>query len=82
MKYQYGTVEIEMSVFMDDIAAVGTADDIKKEIQNCSRMEIEKKMIYGLKKTKYIVINKGKESKKVIEERVKERLVQETYIYK
>ena len=82
MKYQYGTVEIEMSVFMDDIAAVGTADDIKKEIQNCSRMEIEKKMIYGLKKTKYILINKGKESKKVIEERVKERLVQETYIYK
>ena len=67
---------------MDDIAAVGTADDIKKEIQNCSRMEIEKKMIYGLKKTKYIVINKGKEPKKVIEERVKERLVQETYIYK
>ena len=39
-----------MTVFIDDIAAVGTADNIGKEIQNCRRMEIEKKMIYRLKK--------------------------------
>ena len=57
MKYQYGKVEIGMPVFMDDIAAVGKVDDIRKGIQNCRRMEIEKKMIYGLKKTKYMVIN-------------------------
>ena len=56
VKYQYGKVEIGMPVFMDDIAAVGTADNIRKGIQNCRRMEIEKKMIYGLKKTKYMVI--------------------------
>ena len=29
MKYQYGKVEIGMPVFMDDIAAVGTSDNIK-----------------------------------------------------
>ena len=52
MKYLYGKVEIGMSVFMDDIAAVGKIDDLRKGIQNCRRMEIEKKMIYGLKKTK------------------------------
>ena len=69
--------EIGMSVFMDDIVALGTADNIKKGIQNCRRMEIEKKMIYGLKKTKYMVINTGKEPEEVIEERVKE-----TDIYK
>ena len=57
VKYQYGKVEISMPVFMDDIAAVGTADNIRKGIQNCRRMEIEKKTIYGLKKTKYIIIN-------------------------
>ena len=57
MKYQYGNVEIGMPVIIDDIAAVGKADDIRKGIQNCRRMEIEKKMIYGLKKTKYMVIN-------------------------
>ena len=45
-------------------------------------MEIEKKMIYGLKKTKYMVINTGKEPEEVIEERVKEGIVQETDIYK
>ena len=51
VKYQHGKVEIGMSVFMDDIAEVGTADKIRKEIQNCRSMKIEKKMIYGLKKT-------------------------------
>ena len=61
VKYQYGKVEIGIPVFMNDIAAVGTADNIKKEIQNCKRMEIEKKMIYGLKKAKYMDINTGKE---------------------
>ena len=45
-------------------------------------MEIEKKMICGLKKTKYMVINTGKEPEEVIEERVKEGLFQETDIYK
>ena len=42
VKYQYGKVEIGMPVFMDDIATVGTADNIRKGIQNC-RMEIAKR---------------------------------------
>ena len=70
-----------MPIFMDDIAAVGTADNFRKGIQNCRRMEIEKKMIYELKKTKYMVINTGKEPEEIIE-RVKEGIVQETDIYK
>ena len=64
VKYQYGKVEIGMPVFVDDIAAVGTADDIRKGIQNCRRMEIEKKLICGLKKPKYMVINMVKNQKK------------------
>ena len=39
-------------------------------------------MIYGLKKTRYMVINTGKEPEEVIEERVKEGIVQEVDIYK
>ena len=39
-------------------------------------MEIEKKVIHGLKKTKYLVINTGNEPEEVIEERVKEGIVQ------
>ena len=72
VKYQYSKVEIDMPVFMDDIAAVGTADNIRKEIQNCKRMSIDKKIIYGLKKTKYMVINAGKELDEAIQERVKQ----------
>ena len=70
-----------MPVFMDDIAAAGTADSIRKGIQNYRRMEAEKKVIHELKKTKYMVINTGEEPE-VMEERVKEGIVQETDIYK
>ena len=44
-------------------------------------MEIENKMIYGLKKTKYMVISTEKKLEEVIEERVKEGIVQETDIF-
>ena len=79
VKYQYRKVEIDMPLFMDVVGtgAVGTADNIRKGIQNCRRMDIEKKMIYGSKKTKYMVINTGKEPEEVTEERVKEGIVQE-----
>ena len=43
VKYQNGKVEISMSVFMDDIAAVETSDNSRKRIQKCRRMKIEKK---------------------------------------
>ena len=43
VKYQYGKVEIGMSIFMDLIAVVGKVDNTRKGIQNCRRMEIEKK---------------------------------------
>ena len=46
VKYQYGKVEIGMPVLMDDIAAVGTGDNVRKRIENRRKMEIEKKMIY------------------------------------
>ena len=43
VKYQYGKVEIGMSIFMYLIAVVGKVDNTRKGIQNCRRMEIEKK---------------------------------------
>ena len=67
---------------MGDIATVGTVHNIRRRIQNCRRMEIEKKKIYGLKKTKYMVINTRKEPEEAIEERVKEEIVQKTNIFK
>ena len=79
---KYSKEKIGMSAFMDGIAAVGTADNIRKGIQNCRMMTIEKKIIYGLRETKYMVINTGKKPKKAKEETVKERVVQETNMYK
>ena len=52
VKYQYGKMEIGIPVFMDDIGAVGIADNIRERRQNCRKIEIEKKMIYELKKLK------------------------------
>ena len=76
VKYQSGKVEIGMPVFMVDTEEVGTAHNIRKGIQNCRRMETEKKKkINGLKKTKYMVINMGKEPEEVIEERVNKGIV-------
>ena len=40
MKYQYGKVEIGVSVFMVDVTEAGTADNTRKGIHNCRRMEI------------------------------------------
>ena len=44
--------KLDVSVFMDNIVAAGAADNIRKGIQNCRRLEIEKNLIYRLKKTK------------------------------
>ena len=39
-----------MPVFMDDIATEGKAEHIRKGMNNCARMEKEKKISFGLKK--------------------------------
>ena len=47
-------------VYVDDISTVGDADDIRKGIRNCAEMERKKKFIYGMEKTRYMVIKTGK----------------------
>ena len=55
VEVKYGDILIGMPRFMDDIAATGGPEDIRKGIRNCRKMEIEKKM-------EYISINKNKHS--------------------
>ena len=57
---KYGEILIGMPIFMDDIAAICGAEDISKGIRNCRKMEIEKKMEYGLTKTIVVVVKKEK----------------------
>ena len=46
---KYGSIEIDMPVFMDNITAIGYADTIRKEIRNCRKMETEKNSIWAEK---------------------------------
>ena len=69
-----------MPIFMDDINVTGKAEDVRKGIQNCRQMEMKKKFTYGLKKTKYMVIGKGKPES--IEEEVEAGEVERTITYK
>lgn len=62
--------------------SAGSAEDIRKAIRNCKAMETLKKFTYGLKKTKYMVFNTGREKEEVIEEEVKAGKVNKTEEYK
>ena len=61
VKYSYGKINIGIPVFMDDIATAGNTEHIRKDIKNCAGMEKEKKIIFGLKKTKYMVAKTRRE---------------------
>ena len=76
VQYSYRKVDIGMSVYMDGIAAAGGIAEIRKRIRNCTEMEKKKKMRYGLKRTKYIIVKTGKER-----EEIKSRAVQKTETY-
>ena len=72
---------IGILVFVDDVMSAGNADDVRKAIRNCRTMEKLKKTTYGLKKTKYMVMNTGKEKEEIIDEQVKEGTVKKTNEY-
>ena len=72
---------IGILIFVDDVMSVGTAEDVRKAIRNCRSMEKMKKTTYGLKKTKHMTINTGREKEEVIEEQVKEGTVTKTNEY-
>ena len=80
--YKYGEIETEgMSIYMDDISVAGGSEEVKKGIRKYAQMEVEKKMIYSLSKTKYIVVKTGKEKEEDISERVKAENIQRTKKY-
>ena len=40
LKHQYEKVQTNIPVVMDDLAKLRTVDDIRKAMQNCTRVEI------------------------------------------
>ena len=81
MQYRYGKIDIRMSVYMDDIAAAGGVAKIRKRIRNCAKMEKQKKIRYGPKKTKYMMVKTGKEREEIVQENVKSGEVCKTETY-
>ena len=77
-----GEVMVGILVFVDDVMSAGTAEEIRKAIRNFAEMEKLKKVTYGLKKTKYMIMNTGKELDEEIAEKVKGGMVGETAEYK
>ena len=67
VKYRYGKTNIGMPVFLDDIATAGKAEQIRKGINNCGRMEQEKKISFGLKKAKYMIVKTTREEEEINE---------------
>ena len=78
VKYRYGKINIGMPVFMDVIATKGKTEHVRQGINNCTRMEIEKKISFGLKKTKHMIIKKGREQEEEIYETLKAGRIQRT----
>ena len=80
VKHRYGKINIGMPVFMNDIATASKAEHIRKGINNCAKMEKEKKISFGLKKTKYMIVKTGREEEEEeINETVKAGRIQRTH---
>ena len=73
---------VAILIFVDDVMSAGNAEEARAAIRNCKEMERKKKFTYGLKKTKVMVMNTGKEKEEVIEEEVKAGKVNRTDEYK
>lgn len=63
-----------MPVFVDDIATIGSLEQVQRDIRNCARMEVEKKLKSGLRRTNYMIV-KSREKEKVISEKVKSGVI-------
>ena len=61
VSYRYAKINIGMPVFMDDIATASKAEHVRKGINNCATVEKEKKISFGLKKTKYMMVKTVKQ---------------------
>ena len=67
-----GDQMVGILVFVDDVMAAGTVEEIRKAIRNFRAMESLKKFTYGLKKTNYMIMKTGREKDEEVLEAVKQ----------
>ena len=80
-KSMISDVEVGVLGYMDDILGAGTAEKIKKVARNMRRMERLKKYTFGLEKTKYMIVNTGKEKEEEFDEELEGGKIIRTYKY-
>ena len=77
-----GNEYIAILIFIDDVMSAGNANEARKAIRSFKVMEDLKKYTYGLKKTKVMVTNNGKDDEEEIEEEVSMGKITKTDEYK
>jgi len=79
--YNYGPIEIESLVFVDDICSAGFVSTVETSIRNCERIEEKKKMTFNVEKSKYQVIEFEKKNKSRPNGKVKRGNIEECKEY-
>ena len=64
--------------YVDDVMGAGSAEKIRTCIRNMRWLEILKKYTFGMDKTKYMIMNTGKEEEEIIEEELEGGEVERT----
>ena len=68
--------------YVDDLVTAGNAEQVKRTIRSLREMEELKKFTFSVKKTKYMVIETGKEEEEKIEEMIEKGKVEKVDEYK
>ena len=76
-----GKVAFGILGFMDDLFGLGSPNKIRKVIRNMRQLEIEKKYTFGTTKTKYMVMETGREVEEEIMEEIERGIVGKTNEY-
>ena len=77
-----GKIAVGILGYVDDILGGDKAEAVRKTIRKMRQLETEKKYTFGIDKTKYMVINTGREAEEMIEEEIERGKVTKTDEYK
>ena len=69
-------------VYVDDILGIGSVETVERVIRNTREMEVQKKFRFSKKKSKYMMINTGRDKTKEVNECVNDGVVDRAREYK
>ena len=69
-------------VYVDNILGIGSVETVERVVRNTREMEVQKKFRFSKKKSKYMMINIGRDKTKEVNECVNDGVVDRTREYK